>query len=323
VRQVEFEAKYRLLWQTFTEQLAIARLPGFKRRLQADKLLNFAQDYRAMCYCLSLARERHYSPYLIQQLEAWVFEGHQLLYQKRLGVIRRIYQFILYGFPRAVREQSRYFVWALAIFYLPGLVVFLLTLLMPEMVYAVVDPHMVHQIEAMYDPALEHFGRERQSDTDFFMFGFYIRNNIGIAFQCFAGGIVVALGTLFYLLYNGLLFGALAAHMLNLGYHETFYGFVSGHSPYELTGIVLSGAAGLQLGWAVIAPGRWSRRQALVNAGRHAMPLVFGAIVLLLIAAFVEAFWSSMSSVAPLVKYWVGAMGWLLVIGYFTLLGRR
>ena len=35
------------------------------------------------------------------------------------------------------------------------------------------------------------------------MFGFYIRNNIGVAFQCFAGGLFLGLGSLFFLAFNG------------------------------------------------------------------------------------------------------------------------
>ncbi len=42
--------------------------------------------------------------------------------------------------------------------------------------------------EEMYSDAAESIGA-RGADTDWAMFGFYIRNNIGIAFQCFAAGI--------------------------------------------------------------------------------------------------------------------------------------
>ena len=45
------------------------------------------------------------------------------------------------------------------------------------------------------------------------MFGYYIRNNIGVAFQCFAGGLFAGLGTLFFLAYNGAFAGALAGYL--------------------------------------------------------------------------------------------------------------
>ena len=322
MRQEEFEQRYQQDWQSFQEKIEVAESFGRRRHNEQSVFSGFAQHYRQLCYCLALARERQYSPYLIQRLETLVFRGHQIFYQKRLGIFRRIYQFIVFGFPNAVREQAKFFWISTALFYFPALMVFAMTLVFPELVYAVVDPDMVSNIESMYDPTADRLGRERQSDTDFMMFGHYIRNNIGIAFQSFAGGIIGTLGTQFFLIYNGVFFGAIDAHIINIGYQETFYGFVAGHSSYELTGIVLSGAAGLQLGWAVIAPGQFSRKQALINAGKRGMVLMYGAIFLLLIAAFVEAFWSSISSVPPITKYYVGGAGWLLIILYFTLLGR-
>jgi len=322
VRQEEFEQRYSESWTAFEEQIELAKKSWRKRKENKLALAGFAENYRSLCYCLSLARERQYSPQLIQKLDELVFSGHQIFYQKRLGVFRRIYQFILFGFPQAVREQATYVWAATAIFYVPALIVFALTLFFPELVYSVVDAGTVSQIEAMYDPSLDRLGRERQSDTDFMMFGHYIRNNIGIAFQSFAGGILATIGTLFFLIYNGVFFGAIDGHIINIGYQETFYSFVAGHSSYELTGIVLSGAAGLQLGWAVIAPGNYSRKQALINAGRKSMSLVYGAIFLLIIAAFVEAFWSSNTTFPPSVKYWVGGAGWLLVVFYLVFMGR-
>ena len=117
------------------------------------------------------------------------------------------------------------------------------------------SPAQVVQFEQMYDPASEHQLRERGADSDVLMFGFYIRNNIGVGFRTFAGGIFVGLGTLFFLIYNGLLFGAVSGHISNIGYEETFRSFVAGHGPFELTAIVLAGASGFMIGMAVLAPG--------------------------------------------------------------------
>lgn len=323
MRQEEFESRYQDSWNLFTRQVEQAESKFDRKNNGIENVEKFPENYRQLCYCLALARTRQYSPYLIQRLETLVFRGHQIFYQKRLGIFNKIYQFIVYGFPVAVREQSIFFWIATCLFYIPGLIIFALTLIYPELVYSVVDSMSVAQIESMYDPSFDRLGRERQSDSDFMMFGFYIKNNIGIAFQTFSGGILLTLGTQFFLIYNGIFFGAIDAHIINIGYQEPFYAFVAGHSSFELTGIVLSGAAGLQLGWAIIAPGNFSRKQALINAGKRAMVLVYGAILLLLLAAFVEAFWSSISSIPPNTKYWVGITNWILIIFYFTFLGRR
>src|SRR6202008_638920 len=102
--------------------------------------------------------------------------------------------------------------------------------------------------------------------TDWMMFGYYIRNNVGVAFQCFAGGLFAGLGSVFFLAYNGAFSGALAGYLTQRGLSSTFYAFIATHSSFELTAIVLAGAAGLKMGHSLLAPGRLTRRQSLVLA---------------------------------------------------------
>src|SRR5207244_4694056 len=110
--------------------------------------------------------------------------------------------------------------------------------------------------EQMYSPAADAIGRTRTASTDWMMFGFYIRNNVTVAFQCLAGGLFGGLGSLFFLAYNGAYSGALAGYLTERGLSATFYSFIATHSAFELTAIVLSGAAGLRIGHALLAPGR-------------------------------------------------------------------
>ncbi len=76
------------------------------------------------------------------------------------------------------------------------------------------------------------------------------------------------------------------------------------------------------LGYAGIAPGRKRRWQAIRDAAVESMPLVYGGFGLLLIAAFVEAFWSSTSWPPAWTKYTVGGILWALVAAYFAVAGR-
>jgi uncharacterized membrane protein SpoIIM required for sporulation len=155
------------------------------------------------------------------------------------------------------------------------------------------------------------------------MFGYYTRNNIGVAFQCFAGGLFAGLGSLFFLAYNGAFAGAIAGYLTERDMGSTFYSFVATHAAFELTAIVLSGAAGLRIGHALLAPGRLTRRQALVHATHSSAIILYGITAMLIVAAAVEAFWSSASWLPHAVKYSVAAMCWAGVLAYFTLQGRR
>ena len=63
--------------------------------------------------------------------------------------------------------------------------------------------------------------------------------------------------------------------------------------------LCLAGAAGFLLGKAVILPGDFSRREALILNGRLAMRMIGAVVVLLLIAGSIEGFVSSSLAPAP------------------------
>ena len=93
--------------------------------------------------------------------------------------------------------------------------------------------------------------------------------------------------------------GAVAGYLTERGLSSTFYSFVATHSAFELTAIVLSGAAGLRIGHALLAPGRLTRRRRWSCATRESAVLLYGVTALLLVAAAVEAFWSSATWLPP------------------------
>ncbi len=73
---------------------------------------------------------------------------------------------------------------------------------------------------------------------------------------------------------------------------------------------------------AVISPGNTSRRAALVAAAKPAVRLMYGAAMMFLAAAFVEAFWSPITELGFQVKIGAGIAGWVILLAYFLLAGR-
>jgi uncharacterized membrane protein SpoIIM required for sporulation len=279
--------------------------------------------YRRACEHLALARARSYPAHIVDRLDRVTSRAHQLIYQQHELGWSRLGELIAVDFPRAVRAHTPYVVVATAAFVLPTLVLAALVYARPELILSVVDGETAASFEEMYSPAAESIGRTRTATTDWIMFGYYIRNNISVAFQCFAGGLFAGLGSLFYLAYNGAFFGALAGYLTERGLSATFYSFIATHSSFELTAIVLSGAAGLRLGHAITVPGRRTRGEALLLATKDASVLLYGITVMLLAAAAVEAFWSSATWLPALVKYSVASVCWVFVLIYLTRQGSR
>jgi uncharacterized membrane protein SpoIIM required for sporulation len=191
----------------------------------------------------------------------------------------------------------------------------------PDFVHYLLAPEQIASFHQMYDPSNRRIGM-READTSVMMFGFYIWNNVRIGFQTFAGGLLAGVGSAWFLGANGVIIGAVAGYLTQAGFGETFWSFVAGHSALELTAIVLSGAAGFRLGLAVIAPGNLTRKAALVAAAKPAVRLMYGAAMMFLGAAFVEAFWSPLTEVAFDLKIGAGIVAWAVLLAYFLFAGR-
>jgi uncharacterized membrane protein SpoIIM required for sporulation len=320
---LKFEALYEAEWQELEELLDQVLKRTNKKPVQPVRGERIAALYRRACEQLALARARSYPAYLQDRLDRLTADAHQVIYQQRELGAAALWRLVARDFPRAVRADAAYVWIATALLAIPTLVLAVLVHQQPNLILSVVDAGMAAQLEQMYSTSAESIGRTREAGSDWIMFGFYIRNNVGIAFQCFASGLAAGLGTIFFLVYNGALFGAVAGYLTERGLGETFYSFVATHAAFELTAIVLSGAAGLKLGHSLLAPKRRTRRQSLVHAARECVVIVYGVTAMLIVAAAVEAFWSSAQWVPATVKYGVAAACWLVVFGYLALQGRH
>lgn len=319
MKQHTFEQSHQQQWNTLEHWLdKIAQ-----QKPIGQEVTQLPQLYRQVCQHLALARDRHYTPHLITRLNRLVLRGHQCLYQTPIRLLSQIINFIRIRFPQQVRQEWRLVSLASLLFFGSAGIVFVGIQNHPDLIYSVLTAAQIHEIEAMYAPQKERWGYNHEAESDFLMFGYYIRNNISIDFQAFAGGILLGLGSLFFLLFNGIYLGSVAGHLTHIGYGVPFYAFVAGHSALELMALVLAGAAGLKLGMALIAPGRLTRLQALRCAATDSIRLIYGVAGMTLLAAVIEAFWSSNATIEPLIKYIVGNLLGLMLMSYFLLAGRH
>lgn len=324
MRQEQFETRFAARWDEFEQWLKHANLPRRQRAKHAAPFgaSEMAPRYREICQQLALARSRDYGPAVTERLHRLALEGHDYLYGTPGGGVSRFIAYLSGGFAQDVRRERHVLLAATIAFVLPYVLTMIAVRWQPDFAYIVLPAEQLAQFDAMYGPDTDALGTQRGARDDLTMFGFYIYNNIGIAFKTFASGLLAGVGTLVALVYNGTFMGTVEAHVVNLGHAARFYSFVAGHSSFELTAIVLCGAAGLKLGLALLAPGNLTRGEALRHAARSVIGIVAGAAAMLVIAAAIEGFWSPRT--LPLaIKLGVGAFNWVLVLGYLALAGRR
>ena len=304
-------------WQEFDEMITNRRN---KIKLKAPI---FIKLFREITQDLNTARAHGFDPAIIERINVLVNEGYQILYGQFSWPFKKFIEFILQTFPRSIRSQWRGILAVSLLFY--GITIFISVLCRqyPRMASEIVSEYQLNLIEEMYNPESEHFLVPRDTASDADMFGFYIYNNISIAFRIFAGGIIAGIGSLFFLCINAVYFGVSCAHIINTGYEKTFFPFIIAHSAFELTAIIFSAYAGLMLGYSLFVTHGLSRKASLQKAGRNAMPIIAGSMLMLIIAAVIEAFWSSRHLFPLPLRLGFGACMWILVTIYFLSAGRK
>lgn len=119
---------------------------------------------------------------------------------------------------------------------------------------------------------------------------FILVNNVQVAFLAFALGVGLGIGTLYVLVQNAVLLGALAGAYQSVGRSGDFWSLVLPHGLLELTAISIAAGAGLWMGWSLIDPGDRRRAEALAVASRDAVTVLVGVIPAFVVAAFIEGF---------------------------------
>ncbi len=147
-------------------------------------------------------------------------------------------------------------------------------------------------------------------------------NNIWVAAQALVFGILLGIPTLIVLLQNAFNVGVDGGLMFAYGRGSEFFGLILPHGLLELTAVFLAAGAGLRLGWCVIDPGPRPRGQALASAGRAAIGLALGLIVVLLVSGVIEAFVTP-SPLPTWARILIGIGAEAIFLSYVIVFGRR
>ncbi len=316
VTEAAFVSSRKDDWTALGDLVRITTDRGPKR-LSPDDLGRLSPLYRDVCADLARAEASRYSAPLVEFLQTLTAQSHTAIYTTPRSARTRLRDAFV-AFPRAVRRRKVAVILAFLLFFVPFAFGLIATLHDPEFAYKVAPESMLRPLAEAYGKG---FAEGRHDGEGAMMAGFYVNNNVGIALRCFALGIFAGLGSAFYLFQNGLTIGAVMGYVTTQGAGDNILTFVVGHSSFELGAIVLSGAAGMSMGWSIVSPGRKTRLQSLQDTANDVVVIVAGAAVMLLIAAGLEGFWSG-SSVPSGIKRAFGLTMLLLVMTYLGFAGR-
>lgn len=263
------------------------------RALADDDLLALPLLYRTALSSLAGARATSLDRGLIAYLEQLCTRAYFQLYGPPGSAGAQIARFFRHDWPAAVRALWRETLAMALLTFGAALAAFLLVRGDPAWFYNIVPEAMASGRDptatAASLRATLHGGSGGKGDSALVTFAaFLFTHNAQIAIFSFALGLAFGVPTVLLIAYNGLTLGAMVAVFAGKGVGVDFAQWLAIHGTTELFAIVLSGAAGLRIGLALAFPGRQSRTDAAVAAGRTGAVVMMGTVVMLAVAGLLE-----------------------------------
>jgi uncharacterized membrane protein SpoIIM required for sporulation len=303
-------------WQRLEDLLGMLQGTSL-RGLSKIEVRELGELYRRAATDLAIARAETRDPKLINYLNSLVIRAHGKIYRAEGEGSSVVRKFFARDLPRAFRRSLNYTLLAFGVFLVFGVLSFALCTYDPEfaLILGLEEYRVAAETNSPWWLDI--------NDANPIFSSYILTNNIRVAFNAFAFGVLFGIGTLYILMFNGISIGGTLAvcYKANPAFGNELVTFMVGHGVIELTCIFIAGGAGMMIGYAIVDPGDLTRGQALKKAGMEAAKLVIGVACFLVIAGLIEGFISP-SGLPAVVKYATGILTGAAMLSYLLLAGR-
>jgi uncharacterized membrane protein SpoIIM required for sporulation len=295
-------------WTRLEELLDRVARGGF-RSLTRRELQELGLLYRQIAADLATVREHSGSDHIAEYLNQLLARAHHIIYASHGHAPSSALRFFVSDYPGVFRRNLLPCLVAVAIFIGAAALGAGLTYRNPDFKTKFLGPEMIDTINRrqMWTHSIVAIKPVASSAI--------MTNNMTVALMTFASGIAGGAGTLYMLLFNGLLLGVIGMACAAAGMSVPLWSFVAPHGVLELPAIVIAGGAGLRLAQGLLFPGLLPRRESIAAAGSEALKLVLGCLPILVIAGTIEAFVSPTDLGVPS-KFALAAALFVLLIAY-------
>ncbi|HVF76909.1 MAG TPA: stage II sporulation protein M [Solirubrobacteraceae bacterium] len=279
-----------------------------RRRRPAADVLRLGALYRGAAADLALARRRHPGDAIVPRLESLVARARQAVYADD-PARRSLRTFFGRTYWVRVRERPLALALGIALLLVPAALTIAWSISDTGAAVALVPEQFRGAVEPVGDTGMT------AAETAAFSSA-VMTNNIQVTFLAFAAGILFGLGTAFIVAYNGAVLGAVAGGAIANGNGIEFAEFVTAHGVIELSCIAVAAAAGMRMGYALVAPGPRPRSRALAEEARTAIVIVLGTVPWVILAGIIEGFVTRAGfGLVPgiILGFGVGVIFWALV----------
>jgi uncharacterized membrane protein SpoIIM required for sporulation len=313
VNASRFRAAHEADWERL-DQLVTRMEKRSIGALSDDDILALPLLYRTTLSSLAVARDTSLDRSLITYLEQLCTRAYFQIYGVQTSVWRQLGHFFARGWPEAVQGLWRETLVCVFLTLASAAVAFLLVRGDPSWFFGIIPESLANGRDPSASAeALRRTLYERHNDMLATFATYLFTHNSQIAIFAFALGFAFAVPTILLILYNGLMLGAFFAVFAAHGLSFNLGGWLAIHGTTELFAIALAGAAGIRIGMAIAFPGRDTRTESAVRAGRSAALAMAGTVVMLAVAGLLEGI-GRQTVVDDFSRYAIGTAmlaGWL------------
>jgi uncharacterized membrane protein SpoIIM required for sporulation len=148
-------------------------------------------------------------------------------------------------------------------------------------------------------------------------------NNLFVALRTAIFGVLASIGTVFIMLYNGIMVGAFQYFFVEQGVFWESFLTIWIHGTLEISAIIIAGAAGLVAGSGLLFPGTFRRAQAFQVSMRQGLKIFIGIVPIIVLAAFFEGFFTRFTDTPAPVRAAFILVSLAFVLWYFVWLPWR
>jgi uncharacterized membrane protein SpoIIM required for sporulation len=266
-------------WKRY-EAIIKSRRPG-----HADELAN---DYISVTDDLAYASTFYPDSNTTRYLNQLSRSFHSGIYRNKKESASRIIGFFTTEIPRAVFESHRQLLYSF-LFFLIAVVIGLVSSAydhnFPRIIMGDGYVNMSLKNIRHGDP----MGVYKSMEPGGMFLGIAI-NNIFVSLKGFVLGIFLSIGSVYFIIENGVMVGAFVSMFAQKGLTQVALLSIFLHGALELSAIVIAGGAGITVGNSILFPGTYTRTESLAKAAKRGLKIMVGLIPVFIIAAIFESF---------------------------------
>lgn len=271
------------IWMSVETLLGKIERQGLKG-LKPDELLLLGDYYTELISDLNSLRTSKADPEAISYCNNLVLKAYSVIYRKKTKTFYDLLMFFVNDFPLLVRKKIHLIIASALIFFVAVVSGYICLSENSRLVDLIISPasrqlleRNIASIDVSRPPS-----RRSLIPVDMFF------NSLFYGTIAFVGGVFFGLGTIFILIYSGLMIGGLASLYSTHGLGSYFWSLILPHGGILMIGVFILSAGGFMIGYALLNPGQYSRSEWVSSEGRDAIKLASGTVMLYIAGAFIE-----------------------------------